>query len=55
VIDVQGPMDRSYLVIDGPRGEVLIPLVETMCVRVDVGARLIVVDPPEGLLAANER
>ena len=55
VIDVQGPLDRSYLVIDGARGEVLIPLVETICVRVDVGARLVVVDPPEGLLSANER
>jgi 16S rRNA processing protein RimM len=55
VADVQGPMDRSCLVVEGPRGEVLIPMVETVCVRVDLAARLIVVDPPEGLLDANER
>ena len=55
VIDVQGPIERSHLVVDGPRGEVLIPLVDTICVRVDPAARVIVMDPPEGLLEANER
>jgi 16S rRNA processing protein RimM len=55
VVDVQGPIERSHLVVDGPRGEVLIPLVETICVRVDPAARVIVVDPPEGLLEVNER
>jgi 16S rRNA processing protein RimM len=55
VADVQGPMDRCHLVVEGPRGEVLIPLVATMCVRVDPIAGVIVVDPPDGLLDANER
>jgi 16S rRNA processing protein RimM len=55
VIEVQGPMDRSHLVVEGPRGEVLIPLVETMCVRVDPASGVIVIDPPDGLLDANER
>jgi 16S rRNA processing protein RimM len=55
VTDVHGPIDRSHLVVEGPRGEVLIPLVDHICVRVDPAARLIVVDPPDGLLEANER
>jgi 16S rRNA processing protein RimM len=55
VTDVHGPIDRSYLVVEGERGEVLIPLVGHICVRVDPAARVIVIDPPEGLLEANER
>jgi 16S rRNA processing protein RimM len=55
VSDVQGPMERSHLVVEGPRGEVLIPLVETMCVRVEPASGVIVVDLPDGLLDANER
>jgi ribosomal 30S subunit maturation factor RimM len=43
-------MERSRLVIAGPRGEVMVPMVGGICVRVDPGAKLIVVDPPEGLL-----
>jgi 16S rRNA processing protein RimM len=34
-------------------GEVLIPLVDAMCPRVDVKAREVIVDPPEGLLDVN--
>ncbi len=55
VTAVHGPIDRSHLVVDGPRGEVLIPLVEHICVRIDPAARVIVIDPPEGLLEANGR
>ena len=55
VKDVHGPIDRSHLVVDGPRGDVLIPLVDHICVRVDPAGRVIVIDPPEGLLEANER
>jgi 16S rRNA processing protein RimM len=55
VTDVQGPIDRSHLVVQGQKGEVLIPLVDHICVRVDPAARVIVVDPPEGLLEANLR
>jgi 16S rRNA processing protein RimM len=50
---IEGPIDRSRLVIDGPRGEVLIPLAAEICVSVDPAARQIVVDPPEGLLDLN--
>jgi 16S rRNA processing protein RimM len=55
VTDVQGPIDRSHLVVEGDRGEVLIPLVDHICVKVDPAARVIVVNPPEGLLEANRR
>ncbi len=33
--------------------EVLIPLAETICTRIDTGARIIEVDPPEDLLELN--
>ena len=45
----------SLLIVDGPRGEVLIPLAAGICVEIDVAARRIRIDPPEGLLELNER
>jgi 16S rRNA processing protein RimM len=51
---VEGPMARSRLVVDSPRGEVLIPLAAGI-VDVDPGAKRIVVTPPEGLLELNAR
>ena len=41
------------LVVTDGRHEVLIPLAEAICVRIDPAARRIVIDPPEGLLDAN--
>jgi 16S rRNA processing protein RimM len=52
---VEGEMGASRLVVRGAGGEVLIPLAETICVAVDIAARRIVVDPPEGLLEVNRR
>ncbi len=40
-------------VIDGGGREMLIPFVEQVCVRIDPGEKLIVIDPPEGLLDLN--
>jgi 16S rRNA processing protein RimM len=54
VTAVEGSIDRSRLVVAGAHGEVLIPLVADICIRVDPAARLIVIDPPEGLLDLNE-
>ncbi len=51
---VEGGPGGSRLVVDGARGEVLVPLVTGICVTVDVAGRRIVVDPPDGLLALNE-
>ncbi len=50
---VEGPQNGSRLVVDGSRGEVLVPLADAICVLVDVSARRIVIDPPEGLLDLN--
>jgi 16S rRNA processing protein RimM len=54
VTAVEGPMDRSCLVVEGAQGEVLIPLVADICQAVDPAARTIVVTPPEGLLELNQ-
>jgi 16S rRNA processing protein RimM len=53
VTKVEGVGAGSRLVVDGGDGEILIPLVEGICVDVDIAARKIVVEPPEGLLEAN--
>jgi len=54
VTDVEGSMTGSRLVVDGAAGEVLIPLVAAICTVVDPGAKRIVIDPPAGLIEANE-
>ena len=54
VTDVEGTMAGSRLVVDGAAGEVLIPLVAAICTVVDPASKRIVIDPPEGLIEANE-
>jgi hypothetical protein len=41
---------QDLLAIDTPSGEVLIPMVKQIIISVDIAAKLIVVNPPEGLL-----
>ena len=55
VSGVEGAMTGSRLVIAGARGEILIPLVNDICPTIDVDAKRIVVEPPDGLLELNER
>ena len=55
VARVDGGAGGSLLAIDGPRGEILIPLAVDICVEIDVAAKRIRIDPPEGLLELNER
>lgn len=55
VRDVAFDTGTPVLVIESPRGEVLIPFAEDICRRVDVRARRIELAPPEGLLDLNER
>ena len=50
---VEGPMERSRLVVQGERGEIQIPLAAGICVSVEPAAGRIVVDPPEGLVDLN--
>jgi 16S rRNA processing protein RimM len=55
VVRVEGGAAGSLLVVDGTRGEVLVPLATTVCVDVDIQGRRIRIDPPEGLLELNDR
>jgi 16S rRNA processing protein RimM len=50
VTDVEGSLERSRLVIARQGGEVMVPMVDAICISVDPVRKLIVVDPPEGLL-----
>ncbi|HEX2196810.1 MAG TPA: ribosome maturation factor RimM [Actinomycetota bacterium] len=45
----EGPA-QDLLVVDTPRGERLVPLVAEIVVDVDLAARKVTIDPPEGLL-----
>ena len=54
VAGVQLGTGTPILTIDGTNGEVLVPLAETICRRVDVSAKLIVIEVIDGLLELNE-
>jgi 16S rRNA processing protein RimM len=50
---VEGTVGGSRLVVDGARGEILIPLATEICRTIDVPGKRIVIEPPEGLLDLN--
>jgi 16S rRNA processing protein RimM len=50
---VEGDGAGSRLIVEGANGHVLIPMVEGICVTIDVAGRKIVVAPPDGLLDVN--
>jgi 16S rRNA processing protein RimM len=52
---VDGGAGASVLSIEGAKGEVLVPLAADICVEVDIAARRIRIDPPEGLLELNQK
>lgn len=54
VSSVEGPLERSRLVVDTDGAEVLVPLVADICRSVDIAAKVIVIEPPDGLLELNE-
>ena len=54
VTGVERGAGGSRLVVNGTRGEILIPLAVVICVDIDVGSRKIRIEPPEGLLELNE-
>jgi 16S rRNA processing protein RimM len=54
VREVEGTLTGSRLVVNGSDGEVLIPLVAAICTLVDPAAKRIVIDPPAGLIEANQ-
>jgi 16S rRNA processing protein RimM len=49
----EGVAGTPVLVVDSPRGELLIPLAQEICVHVDIQARRIEVALPDGLLDLN--
>ena len=53
VARVEGGSGASQLVVNGERGEVMVPLADAICVEVDVTARRIRIAPPAGLLELN--
>jgi 16S rRNA processing protein RimM len=54
VARVESGAGGSRLVVEGARGEILIPLAVDICVEIDLAARRIRIAPPEGLLELNE-
>jgi 16S rRNA processing protein RimM len=55
VAAVEGSGDESRLVLREQQGEILIPLVTTICITIDPPGRRIVIAPPDGLLEVNVR
>ena len=51
---VEGSAGATRLVMNGPRGEILIPLAVDICVDVDVANKRILIRAPDGLLELNE-
>jgi 16S rRNA processing protein RimM len=54
VKDVLSAGSGDLLVVDREGEEILIPFHESICVAVDIPAKRIRIDPPEGLLDLNE-
>ena len=52
---VEGEAGNHRLSIASEGGEILVPLVTSICVAIDVAAKRIVIDPPAGLLDVNRR
>lgn len=44
----------DLLCVATPHGEVLIPLAQEICARIDTESKLIVIDPPDDLLELNQ-
>jgi 16S rRNA processing protein RimM len=55
VAKVEGGAGASRVVINGPHGEILIPLAVDICVEIDVTKKRIRINAPDGLLELNER
>jgi 16S rRNA processing protein RimM len=55
VAGVEGGAGATRLMMNGPRGEILIPLAVDICVEIDVANKRIRINPPDGLLELNEK
>ena len=54
VIQVEGSSEGSRLVVSTGSEELLVPLVNHICVKIEPKAGVIVIDPPSGLLELNK-
>lgn len=52
--EVESTGGVDVLHVSTPRGEVLVPLAQAICTRIDPAAKTIVINPPEDLLELNE-
>ena len=50
---VEGAAGGSRLVVETPKGEVLVPLAVEICPTIDTAGKRIVIDPLDGLLDLN--
>jgi 16S rRNA processing protein RimM len=55
VIGVDAAGGADVLRVESARGEVLIPLAQEICTRIDTESKVIWIDPPEELLELNDR
>ena len=55
VARVDGDTGGRVLVLHGERGEILIPLTQAICTEIDIAAKRIQIDPPDGLLELNAK
>jgi 16S rRNA processing protein RimM len=53
VTGIQPTGGVDVLQVATPRGEVLVPLAQAICAKIDTQARTILIDPPEDLLELN--
>ena len=53
VTDVAGPLERSLLIVEGRRRELMVPMADGIIVEVNTVAKRIVVNLPEGLIDLN--
>lgn len=53
VSGVEGDEGAHRLILEDAGGEIHVPLVDAICRRIDRVGRVIVIDPPDGLLALN--
>ena len=55
VREIQRAAGVSRLIVGAAGGDIDVPLVDAICVRIDTASRSIVIDPPGGLLELNQR
>ena len=55
VVGVDGAGGAKVLRVESARGEVLIPLAQEICTRIDTASKTIWIDPPEDLLELNQK